>query len=402
MAMQIQPNLPKTYKKLVLHKLSNDFRGSTRVETGQISELIDLVKANPSWIILRNLYAGVNASDVGYSNGAYNPGRKPPYECGLEGIGEVVALGSQVTTLGLGDVIAATVSGAGDENCSGDRAYMCKTLKGNTGGWYSEYRVLPARIAQKIPGNAKDPRYLALRISGLTSSFALEKTCRMKILANSPLAKYVHKSLVASPEDNKPLNVLVTAAAGGAGIFACQIAKLAGHRVAGTISSQEKADVLKSMGVDVAINYKTENVRAVLKKEFPKGLDIVYESVGGDLLKACLENLAIGGNLVVIGSITDYLATEQKDGQGRADDFGLVKPSYLRAKSASVGYFYLPHFTSEYRIHLDRLTKLMNDGLLKVPVDNNGLQGVDKVQDAVEYLHHGKSIGKVFVPIAKL
>ncbi|KXS12818.1 NAD(P)-binding protein [Gonapodya prolifera JEL478] len=380
--MSVQPNLPATFKKLVLHRLSNDFKKSTRVEIGKTQELVDLLKVNPSWIVLRNLYAGVNASDVAYSNGRYNPGRKPPYECGLEGIGEVVAIGAQVADLKLGDVVAAT---------------------GNTGGWYSEFRVLPARIAQKIPGNIRDPRYLALRISGLTSSFALEKTSRMKILAGSILSKYVDPALVGSPADKKPLNVLVTAAAGGAGMFAVQLAKLAGHRVAGTISSPEKAAVLKSMGVDVPVNYKTDDVRKVFKREFPKGFDIVYESVGGDLLQAALENLAIGGHIVLIGSISDYLATEQKDGTNRPDEFGGIKPSMLSAKSASLGYFYLPHFTSEYRIHLERLTRLMNDGHLKVPVDNGpNLQGVDNVQKAVDFLHSGKSIGKVYIPIAKL
>ncbi len=76
--------------------------------------------------------------------------------------------------------------------------------------------------------------------------------------------------------------VLVTAAAGGTGQFAVQLAKLAGNTVIATCSTPEKVKLLKELGCDRVINYKTENLEQVLKSEYPNGVDIVYESVGGE------------------------------------------------------------------------------------------------------------------------
>jgi NADPH:quinone reductase-like Zn-dependent oxidoreductase len=92
-----------------------------------------------------------------------------------------------------------------------------------------------------MKASGPDPRLLTLLISGLTSSFALEKTAGMMALSDSVLAKYLPPDLVHHPSHKKRLNVVVTAAAGGAGIFAVQLAALAGHRVIGTCSSDAKA-----------------------------------------------------------------------------------------------------------------------------------------------------------------
>jgi len=67
------------------------------------------------------------------------------------------------------------------------------------------------------------------------------------------------------------LKVLVTAAAGGTGVFAVQLAKLAGNHVIGTCSSDEKIQMLKQLGCDRVINYKKENMAQVLKTEYPDG-----------------------------------------------------------------------------------------------------------------------------------
>ena len=74
----------------------------------------------------------------------------------------------------------------------------------------------------------------------------------------------------------------------------------------GTCSSNEKADVLKSLGCNRPINYNEEDVYQVLKKEYPKGIDVIYESVGGQMFETCVRNLAVRGRLIVIGMITQY------------------------------------------------------------------------------------------------
>jgi NADPH-dependent curcumin reductase CurA len=103
------------------------------------------------------------------------------------------------------------------------------------------------------------------------------------------------------------INALFLAAAGGTGQFAVQIAKLAGNCVIGTCGSEDKVKFLKEIGCDRVINYKKEDVGTVLKKEFPQGVDLVYECVGGKMLEAALNSLAIHGKIVVIGMISGYV-----------------------------------------------------------------------------------------------
>lgn len=259
--------------------------------------------------------------------------------------------------------------------------------------------------------------------SGLTSSFALEKTAGMRALHGSVLSRYVPPELVEHP-NAKPLNVVVTAAAGGAGLFAVQLAALAGHRVVGTCSSDAKAEFLKKIGCAVVINYKTQNLREELKKALPNGADLVYESVGGDTFKACGENLAIGGKMLIIGSISGYLDPNQQGGIASGDysafragreteeereansgskptRFFFFAGDIMFGKSGSICSFYLPAFTKQYPVHFDRLVRMMQDGVLDCRVDLRPA-GVERVKEAVSYLHSGANIGKVIVPMAKL
>ncbi|KAG4401150.1 hypothetical protein GLYMA_07G211500v4 [Glycine max] len=85
-----------------------------------------------------------------------------------------------------------------------------------------------------------------------------------------------------------------------------QLAKLAGNTVVATCGGGAKAKLLKELGVDRVIDYHSEDVKTVLREEFPKGIDIIYESVGGDMLNLCLNALAVHGRLIVIGMISQY------------------------------------------------------------------------------------------------
>lgn len=72
-----------------------------------------------------------------------------------------------------------------------------------------------------------------------------------------------------------------------------QLAKIAGLHVIGTCSSDEKVTMLKSLGCDRVINYKKEDFQSVLKDEYPEGVDIVFESVGGKFFDICLKRLIL-------------------------------------------------------------------------------------------------------------
>ncbi|HRF97924.1 MAG TPA: zinc-binding dehydrogenase, partial [Aggregatilineales bacterium] len=163
--------------------------------------------------------------------------------------------------------------------------------------------------------------------------------------------------------------------------------------VIGTCSSDEKADLLRSWGCDRPVNYKTENLRDVLKKEFPKGLDVVFESVGGELFDVCVDHLARFGRLVTLGFIAEY--------KEQPDVVTGVRVYYkLLGKMASVRGFNLNLFWGRPQLlgeHMAKLIGLLNEGKLRPSIDPSVFNGVAHAIDAVEYLQAGKNSGKVIV-----
>ena len=96
--------------------------------------------------------------------------------------------------------------------------------------------------------------------------------------------------------------LLVTGAAGGTGLAAIQIGKAIGAEVIAVCSSDEKLAVAKENGADILINYSDGDLKAKIKTATEgKGVDVVYDSVGGDAFKACLSNIAWSGRLLVVG-----------------------------------------------------------------------------------------------------
>jgi len=163
--------------------------------------------------------------------------------------------------------------------------------------------------------------------------------------------------------------------------------------VIGTCGSEDKAELLRALGCDRVINYKQEDVGAVLKAEYPRGIDLVYESVGGTMFDTCVENLAVRGRLVIIGYISEYLANPEL----------VTRPRIYRillSKSASLRAMFLLHFVRQIPGEMAKLVDLYQSDKLKVEVDPKPFYGVEQVADAVEYLHSGKSAGKVVVKFA--
>ncbi|KAI7860909.1 putative oxidoreductase [Circinella umbellata] len=334
---------PTTFKKVQAIEIGNDFTKVTRVIETKYNDLTKNLK--PHHIIVKNLYLGINASDVNYTNAKYVPNIKPPFDVGFEALGQIVQVGSAVPKEAIGSYVLVAQYGA-----------------------FAEYMKTSYKAVIQVPSSRIE--LLSLLTSGLTSSIALEETGRMK----------------------NGETVLVTAAAGGAGQIAVQLAKLAGNHVIGTCSSDEKGAMLKSIGCDRVINYKKEDFKSVLKNEYPKGVDIVFESVGGSFFNTCLNSLAIKGRLIVIGTVSTYSA-----GSGMQGD--QVNTLKLLGKSRTVAGFFLPDYTHLYGSHMQKLVKLLMNGQLKIETDTAGLNGIDQVAQGVEYLHSGKNKGKVVVPL---
>ncbi|VAI18381.1 unnamed protein product [Triticum turgidum subsp. durum] len=236
-----------------------------------------------------------------------------------------------------------------------------------TFGGYAEFTVVPAKHLLLVPRS--DPEVVAMLTSGLTASISLEKV-----------------------QMTSGQVILVTAAAGGTGQFAVQLAKLAGNKVIATCGGGNKAALLASLGVDRVINYQHEKIKDVLNKEFPRGADIVYESVGAEMFDLCLNALAVRGRLIVIGMISQY---QGKDGWMPRNYYGLCEK--ILGKSQTVAGFFLIQYADLWQKHLDKLFDLHASGKLKVSLDPKKFVGVASVADAVEHLHSGRSVGKVVV-----
>ncbi|MCW5316850.1 zinc-binding dehydrogenase [Nostoc sp. KVJ3] len=329
-----------TYRKLIAKQLNQDFKSAIEIVEVPISQ------PAASQVLIQNKFAGVNGGfdtllcrgDVPYVN------LIPPFDLGVEAVGEVIAMGENVKDFQIGDAVITTARGGG----------------------YREYQVIDANLAVKV--REATPEVLTLIPTGVSALVALEQVGEMK--------------------SNEV--VLVTAAAGGTGHIAVQLAKLAGNHVIGTCSSEAKAKLLKELGCDRIINYRTENLNQVLKQEYPNGINLIFDCVGKTVFDTCVENLAVRGRLVVVGFISEYARTIEEVTQPRLYH-------QLFWKAASVRGFLMPHYKEYMAEARDRLLNLFYTDKLKVAVDPTHFNGIESIPDAVEYLLSGQNCGKVVV-----
>lgn len=331
--------LPTHYKRLVVFEPGPDFRKvALPVET-------ELVMPGPGEVLIRNLIAGVNASDPMWASGAYEF-LTPPIEVGCEAGGEVVAVGDGVDGVSVGQHV----------------------IYFGPGG-YSEHLRVPA--AQVFPVPEVTPEVISAFIVGITASVGLKETGVLRCGET----------------------VLVTAAAGGVGSYAVQLAKLAGNHVVGTCSDDGKAAWLRELGCDRVINYRKEDVAEVLAREYPQGINVVFESVGRRMFDVAVEHLAVFGRLVSIGAISEYV-----DGMNW-EKVESVRPYWaLQGKCATMCGCLLTYYPQEvWRRHFAELLHLVAAGKLRATVDEKLFRGIDSIYDAVDYLQSGMNRGKVVV-----
>lgn len=337
------------YRRVIATRLSTDFVSCTTLETLPIPTAASLKMGE---VLVRNHFVGINASDINYTAGKYRPTVKPPFACGMESIGIVEAV---------------------DQNKKGPLSVGDAVICSDFGG-FSEYQVVSPRYVRRVP--RVDPRYLALEISGTTASIALE--------------------YVAQPQKGEV--ALVTAAAGATGLFAVQLLKkLYGCYVIGTCSGEAKSSFLKNrLGCDEVIDYKLEDVASVLSNR-KGGVNIAYEGVGGAMLDAVLENVAIRGRIVTIGGISSYASGDDWAAQTKN---ARKIPQLLLMKSASLRGFFLPHYGRQIDDHFNRLLEKVDKGEIESCVDETtSFTGLEQVGSAVNHLHARKNIGKVVVKL---
>lgn len=337
------PPFPKTYRKVVLTGFGDTLRGHTAIEDTPWQD------PGPQEVVIRNVLAGVNGIyDLNMARNAVDYITiTPPTDMGIEVVGRIVKVGAEVKGFVPGDAVA--------------------TWKVGTG--YRDYQVAPVSRLYKVP--APTAEILALIPTGASGLVGLEQVGEMTT-----------GEVVA-----------VSAAAGALGHIVAQTAKLAGNHVIALAGSAEKCDRLRALGLDRVIDYRKEDLAAVLTREYPKGIDIAYDSVGGEVFDIFLDHLAVHGRLIISG----YTAEVGKP----TDVSPRPRPwTQLYFKSASIRGFINPHFKQVEPRAIARLLDLYARKRLQVWADPTPFVGLEAVVDAVEYLLAGKNLGKVIVKLA--
>jgi NADPH-dependent curcumin reductase len=185
--------------------------------------------------------------------------------------------------------------------------------------------------------------------------------------------------------------VVVSGAAGSTGSLAAQIAKNLGAKVIGIAGgAKKKAWLTSELKLDAGIDYKSEDVSARIKALAPKGLNVYFDNVGGAILEAALDNLAIGARIALCGAIAGY--DDHSKGHGPANYTNLI------INRATMRGFLVLDFLDRAMEAVGRLMQWSAEGKLVNAVDV--AQGLEQTPKAFRNLFTGGNLGKQLVRIA--
>ncbi|PCI41692.1 MAG: alcohol dehydrogenase [Proteobacteria bacterium] len=241
----------------------------------EVLELTNLDKpriSEPNQVLVQVFAAGVNPIDTKLrANGMFFPDAYPSV-LGCDGAGVVEAVGADVTEFSAGDPVYYCYGGLGQQHA------------GLSQGNYSEYIIVPAEFLAAKPESLG---YLQAAAAPLVLITAWE-------------ALFDRAGLQSGQK------VFVHAGAGGVGHVAIQLAKIAGCDVATTVSNDEKASFVRELGADKVIDYKKEDVsEALLAWTDGKGVDVAFDTVGGDAFTQLIPAMAHYSDLVSILQVPD-------------------------------------------------------------------------------------------------
>ncbi|MBT2426326.1 NADP-dependent oxidoreductase [Streptomyces sp. ISL-112] len=283
-------------------------------------------------ILVRVHAAGVNPTDwKTRERGVFATGARPPFTLGFDVAGVVEAVGGGVTLFEVGDEVFGMPRFP------------------HPAGAYAEYVAAPTRHFAPRPKGLDHIQAGALPLASLTAWQALVDTAKVQ----------------------PGQRVLVHAAAGGVGHLAVQIAKARGAYVIGTASAA-KHELLRSLGADELIDYRTQDFAETLRD-----VDVVLDTLGGPNWARSLQTLRPGGTLISILPLDDTFPAEEAEAAGIRAVFMLVEPDHAG---------------------LREVTSLVEGGRLRVIVDE-----VFPLEEAVRAHtlgETGRTTGKIVLSIA--
>ncbi|SMF45675.1 MULTISPECIES: NADP-dependent oxidoreductase [unclassified Pseudomonas] len=296
-------------------------------------------------ILVRNLYLSLDPAMRGWMN----EGKSyiPP-----------VALGQVMRALGVGEVVA-----------SNHPDYKPGDHVSGPLGVQDYFTGEPQGLHKIDPSLAPLPRYLsALGMTGMTAYFALLE--------------------VGQPKAGD--TVVISGAAGAVGSIVGQIAKLKGCHVVGIAGGAKKCQYLKDeLGFDGVIDYKAEDVLAGLKRECPKGVDVYFDNVGGEILDAVLTRINLKARIVICGAISQYNNKEAVKGPANY-------LSLLVNRARMEGFVVFDH-AKDYGKAAQEIAGWLAAG--KVKSKEDVVEGLETFPETLLKLFSGENFGKLVLKV---
>jgi NADPH-dependent curcumin reductase CurA len=236
-------------------------------------------------------------------------------------------------------------------------------------GW-QDYAALPAKHLTRMPKVEPMTHLLSVYgIAGLTAYFGLLE--------------------VGKPKAGE--TVVVSAAAGSVGSLVGQIAKIKGCHVIGIAGGKDKCGWLTSeLGFDAAVDYKDGAVFKALRAAAPKGIDVYFDNVGGDILEACLPQMNNHGRIACCGAISQYDGVPSAHGPRGVPGLIVVKRLVMQG-------FIVMDFMAQRDKALADLQAWTSSGRLKVQEDV--INGLENTPQALIGLLAGENRGKRMIKV---
>jgi NADPH-dependent curcumin reductase CurA len=216
-------------------------------------------------------------------------------------------------------------------------------------------------------------------------------TTALGILGMPGMTAYFGLTEIGKPKAGE--TVVVSGAAGAVGSAAGQIAKILGCRAVGIAGSDEKIGVLtREYGFDAGLNYKsTRNYAAAIRELCPKGVDVYFDNVGGDITDGVMANINPKARIAICGQISLYNADKPE-----------VGPRWfaqLLIKTARAEGFLVFQFFERQVEGVKQMAQWLKEGKLKY--HENITHGLENAPKAFIGLFHGENIGKQLVKVGK-
>ena len=310
----------------------------------------------PSQVLIKVEAFGLNFADVMARLGLYKGAPSLPVILGYDVVGQVEKCGASVQNLKAGDRVTALTHFGG----------------------YAEYAIAEGEVAHKIP---------EIFPAGVAVSLATQY-CTAYFLSHE----------IANLQEND--KVLIHAAAGGVGTALVQMALHKKCTVFGTCSSSEKIVYLQKNGVHYPINYLKKDFESVIKTIIEgKGLDAVFDPVGGKSVKKGYKLLGASGRLVSFG-VSSMNRTKSIFGKLKILlQFGIYHPIQFLSKSKGIIGFNMLKVAEEKPEKIARVMRevirLTEKGVLKPHV--GGEYSIDQLAEAHQFLESRKSMGKIVI-----